>query len=102
MYDRTIRQIEGVNKIFNISGTLLYPPGFGKTNVGCLIAQKYVDTYQDFKIGIIVHNDIIKKQLRLSKGCSSYKQKYKFGDSHFLNFRQLAYKANASNRFSIW
>lgn len=62
MYDRTIRQIEGVNKIFNISGTLLYPPGFGKTNVGCLIAQKYVDTYQDFKIGIIVHNDIIKKQ----------------------------------------
>lgn len=62
MYDRTRRQLEGIDKVYNTSGILFYPPGFGKTNVGCFLAQKYYHNRTDVQIGVIVPSDVIKQQ----------------------------------------
>lgn len=62
MIDKTFRQHEGADKAMYKSCTLVYPPGFGKTNTGCIIASKYQEQQPQLTLGVLVHNAIVKTQ----------------------------------------
>lgn len=59
---RTIRQQQGAIKAIGIDGTLLYPPGFGKTNVGIMVIQEYRRVNPSIKIGVLTPSMVIQNQ----------------------------------------